>query len=110
MKNGILIDYHYCTGCHTCEVACQMDKGLPPDRWGIKLAQIGPFKYAEDRWQLTYIPTPTELCDLCAERTAKGKLPSCVHNCQADVMKYGPVSELAKLMGEGSRQVLFTIK
>ncbi len=29
------------------------------------------------------IPTPTTLCDLCAERVQKGKLPSCVHHCLA---------------------------
>jgi len=24
-RYGILIDYDYCTGCHTCEVACQQE-------------------------------------------------------------------------------------
>lgn len=26
---GILIDYNWCTGCHSCEMACQMEKKLP---------------------------------------------------------------------------------
>jgi anaerobic dimethyl sulfoxide reductase subunit B (iron-sulfur subunit) len=27
---------------------------------------------------------------------SKGKKPSCVHHCQADIMRFGPVEELAK--------------
>lgn len=27
MRSGLLIDYKYCTGCHTCEVACQKSMG-----------------------------------------------------------------------------------
>ena len=41
------------------------------------------------------IPVPTDLCDLCADRTAMGKLPTCVHHCQAGVMVYGTLEELA---------------
>ncbi|HBT95151.1 MAG TPA: oxidoreductase, partial [Coriobacteriia bacterium] len=25
---GILINYEYCTGCHSCEVACRNELGL----------------------------------------------------------------------------------
>lgn len=45
-RHGLLIDYQYCTGCHSCEVACQMEHKLPVDQWGIKLTEIGP-------WQIT---------------------------------------------------------
>ena len=40
MKKAILIDYKYCTGCHTCEIACQKHLGLEPDKWGIKLTIV----------------------------------------------------------------------
>ncbi|RLF04803.1 MAG: oxidoreductase, partial [Thermoprotei archaeon] len=33
-KYGLLIDYEYCTGCHTCEVACKQEHNLQPDQWG----------------------------------------------------------------------------
>ena len=39
---GLLINYEFCTGCHSCEVSCQMEHDLPVDRWGIKLAKVGP--------------------------------------------------------------------
>ena len=38
---------------------------------------------------------PTHLCDLCAARVEAGKLPTCVHHCQAGVMVYGTLEELA---------------
>ena len=25
---GLLINYEFCTGCHSCEVSCQMEHGL----------------------------------------------------------------------------------
>ena len=39
---GLLINYHYCTGCHSCEVSCQMEHDLPVDRKGIVVQKIGP--------------------------------------------------------------------
>ena len=45
-RYGILVDYEWCSGCHTCEVACQMEHGLPTDRFGAKLFELGK-KYTE---------------------------------------------------------------
>ena len=109
-RYGLLIDYQFCTGCYSCEVACKMEHQLQTEQWGIKLAEIGPWKINEDKWQLTYIPVPTEQCDLCGARVAKGKQPSCVHNCQAAVMKFGKVDELVKEMEGRSHLVLFAPK
>ena len=53
------------------------------------------------------LPFPTDLCDLCAARTAVGREPTCVHHCLANVMYYGPVEELARKLGEKTKQVLF---
>lgn len=109
-RYGLLIDYEYCTGCHTCEIACQMEHQIPVGKFGIQLAEIGPWQIEGDKWQYAYIPVPTELCNLCGERVAKGKLPSCVHHCQANVMKFGKVEDLAKEMEGKSRMVLFAPK
>jgi Fe-S-cluster-containing dehydrogenase component len=103
----LLIDYEFCTGCHTCEVSCKMEYGMPTGKYGIKIAEIGPWQINEDKWQLDYIPVPTDQCNLCADRVSKGKKPACVHNCQSGVMKFGPVEELAKEMEGKSKMVLF---
>lgn len=93
---GLLIDYDYCCGCHTCEVACQKEHGLAAETWGIKLSQTGPFPAGDDKRTIfNFVPVPTELCDLCAERTGKGKLPTCVHHCQTNCMSFGTLEELA---------------
>lgn len=94
--NGLLVDYEYCTGCHTCEMACKVEHGFGEGVWGIKLSQIGPYAMGEEKWDFHYVPVPTGLCDLCEERTDEGRWPTCVHHCQAQVIEYGDVEELAQ--------------
>lgn len=108
-RNGILIDYDFCCGCHTCEVACQKEHGYAPEVWGIKVNQVGPHvcKDWHDTLIYEYVPFPTDLCDLCGERVVKGKLPTCVQHCQTACMKFGPVSELAKDLEAKPKQMLF---
>ena len=109
-KHGILIDYEFCTNCHTCEIACKTELGIPEGKWGIKTFEVGPWQIDEDHWQLAYVPVPTDICDLCAARTAKGKKPICVQNCFTGCMAYGTVEELSKRLEEKDRLVLFVPK
>ncbi|MCL1846412.1 MAG: oxidoreductase [Coriobacteriia bacterium] len=109
-KYGILIDYEFCSNCHTCEVICKEEHDIPLGKWGIKVFEVGPWPVNDDKWQLTYVPVPTDLCDLCADRTAQGKLPACVHNCYTGSMEYGTIEDLSKRLGRKSRQVLFVPK
>lgn len=104
---GMLIDYGYCTGCHSCEVSCKQRFGLESDEWGIKVAELGPWKHGETDYEWNYIPMPTETCDLCADRRAAGKTPLCVLHCQSLVIEIGPVDELSKKMGDGKKKVLY---
>lgn len=94
-EHGLLIDYEFCSGCHACEVACKKEHNMPRGDFGIKILQDGPRKNSNGNWEYDYLPVPTSLCDLCASRTAVGKLPTCVHHCQAGVMVYGTLDELA---------------
>ena len=107
-KYGLLIDYKYCTGCLSCEFACSQENDIPLGQWGIKVTQIGPWPISGDKWEYDYVPVPTDQCNLCGKRVAKGKQPSCVHHCQAGVMSFGTVEELAKKMVDKPKQVLFT--
>jgi Fe-S-cluster-containing dehydrogenase component len=104
-KNALLIDYTFCTGCHSCETACRTELGLTVGQWGIKLAEDGPRK-VNGHWDWNYIPVPTGLCDLCEKRVTAGKEPTCVHHCQAKVMYYGPVEEMAKQMADSKRKMV----
>lgn len=111
-RKGLFVDYEYCTGCQTCEVACKIEKSLPEGQYGIKLAEIGPWEITpgDHRWQYDYIPVPTNQCDLCADRVEMGKQPICVQSCQAAVMKYGDVADFAEDMEAKTKVVLYTVK
>ena len=108
-KMGLFINYDICFGCHACEMACSQEKKLPAGEFGIKIAQYGPRKNINGDWEYTYLPIPTKLCDLCAERTEMGKLPSCVHHCEAACMEYGDMEELSKRLVEQPRSVVFSL-
>ena len=92
---GLMVDYEYCSGCKACVVACKTEHQMPEGDFGIVLLQDGPRQSSDGKWEFDYLPVPTHLCDLCAARTEAGKLPTCVHHCQAGVMVYGPLEELA---------------
>ncbi len=103
-KKGLLINYEYCTGCHACEVACKQEHEYPAGKWGIKLNEI----FIEGKKvRVDYMPFLTEFCDLCAARTAKGKLPTCVKHCQSQCMQYGDLEELAKSADDKPRSMIF---
>ncbi len=106
-KFGILIDYQFCTGCHTCEIACKQEHSLHEGQWGIRILQFGPVQHGDDQWDFDYIPFPTNLCNLCGTRVKNGLQPACVKHCQAGVMKYGTVKELAEFMELKPKTVLF---
>lgn len=107
-RYGLLINYEFCSGCHTCELACKQEHGLPVGKFGIQVAVSGPMKMDDERWSFNNIPIPTDLCDLCFDRVSHGKQPACVHHCQAGVMKFATVDELVKFMELQDKTVLFT--
>ena len=106
-RKGMLINYGYCTGCHSCEVACRIEHDYPDDQGGIIVKQVGPWEYAPDHYQYDFVPIITDQCDQCAERLSEGKDPFCVHHCQAIVMSYGDIDELAHNAPENSKSTLY---
>ena len=104
-RNGLLIQYEYCTGCHACEVACKQEHSFTDGMVGLRVDELvtkGP-----DKVHIDFIPLTTRFCDLCADRIKKGNVPACVKHCQAACMMYGPVAKLAKAMEEQPRSVIF---
>ncbi len=94
---GLMIDNEYCTGCHSCEVACKNEHDLPLGQWGIRVLEMGPWKLMDGKkWEYRFVPVPTTYCDLCKSRTEEGEAPSCVLHCLANVIEYGPLDELAE--------------
>ena len=104
---GLLINYEYCTGCHTCEVACKKALNLPTGQYGLVLAEDGPRKNINGKWEYTFMPMPTHLCNLCEDRVNEGRLPNCVHHCQSGAMLYDTLENLIKVAAEKPRCVIY---
>ena len=106
MAYGLLFDYEYCTNCGACRVSCKEEHNYPVGKDGIKIFADGPWKVDEDHWNFNYIPVLTDLCDLCADRTERGREPLCVHHCLSNIISYGTVEELAKKLDAKPKQML----
>jgi Fe-S-cluster-containing dehydrogenase component len=104
-KYGLLINYDYCTGCHSCEVACQQEHDFPAGKNGIMVTE---YLYETfNKVCIDNVPFPTDLCDLCINRHQAGEAPACVKHCQARCMQFGFIDKLAKEMEERAKMVLF---
>lgn len=109
MATGILIDYEYCTGCHSCEIACAVSHDLPNKRCGVHVHHEGAWPITEQHWQDAYLPVFTDACNLCKEgESAHDGVPMCVHHCQANVIKIGDLDTLSKELAIKSKQVLYS--
>lgn len=91
---ALYIDYEWCSGCRSCELACRNEHDIPRGQFGIRVLEDKPWKMDDGSWNWNYIPIPSRLCDLCSERISAGKEPSCVQHCQAKCIKFGPYEEL----------------
>jgi anaerobic dimethyl sulfoxide reductase subunit B (iron-sulfur subunit) len=103
---GLLIDYEYCTNCCACVVSCKEEHDYTDGQWGIKLYSDGPWAIGDGTWNWNWYPLPTDLCDLCADRTAGGREPICVHHCLSNILSYGSVEELVKKLADKPKQML----
>lgn len=108
MSNYVMaINYEYCTGCHACELSCRNEKELPLSEWGIKVGSYGPEKL-EGEWSWDYIPVLSQLCNMCEERIAEGKLPACQLHCLASCIEVIPVEDAsAKLAEMGPKTAVY---
>lgn len=106
MSKAFLIDYKWCTGCHSCEIACQILHGFPVDQFGVKVNTIGPWEYGDEKWVFDNVPYFTEQCNQCAERQAEGDAPSCVKHCQAQCLKYGPIDDMLAELQRNPTQII----
>ncbi len=103
---GLLIDYEYCTGCHSCEMACAQEYNHKPGNSGIRVFEVEQ-TLPDGRETLSFFPFPTDSCLLCPHLTREGLDPACVKHCMAACMRYGRIEDLARAAGEKPRMVLW---
>lgn len=98
-KLAMIVDYKYCTGCHSCEISCRAEHNIPPEEDGIKVFQFGP-KKLDDKFAWDYYAIPTDLCDLCEQRIEQDKKPLCALHCLANCIEVVPVEDVPSRMLE----------
>lgn len=109
MAKALLVNYRWCSGCHSCEVACKVAHGLSAEQYGIKVNEVGPWEVADKKWQLRYFPVLTDQCNLCGERTAAGKLPSCVQHCQSNCLQILDAEKAAEIAAGNKKMLMMTL-
>lgn len=72
-KYALYLDYEFCSGCHSCEVACRNELGLPLGQWGMKVLEDQPRQLPDGTWSWNYIAYPN------ASRSTRERAPSPVH-------------------------------
>jgi Fe-S-cluster-containing dehydrogenase component len=75
----LIIDANRCTGCGSCETACQLEHDLPPAVRPIRALALGPFP-AANGWVMSFA---LAVCAHCAE-------PICVRVCPQGAMQQRP--------------------
>lgn len=105
-KYGLLVDYKYCTGCHSCEIACNQEYDRPVGISGIKVFE-STMKVG-DKFHINYIPVRMDLCSFCAGRIKKGKRPACVQNCLSGCLEVSEIQELSEQITEKRNMMLYT--
>jgi Fe-S-cluster-containing dehydrogenase component len=111
-QKGILADMYYCTGCHACEIACKQENGFPVGVGGIKIVEMITEEIDSPHVHFDYIPYFSKHCNLCAARIGSGDdtKPACVKHCGAASLHYGEFQELAKMMDDMPRSILYSPK
>ncbi|MFC2007993.1 4Fe-4S binding protein [Chloroflexota bacterium] len=103
-KYGFQIDYEFCVGCRSCEIACKQEHNRPEGESGICVNKI---ESEVAGGKLYYLPFFTDNCNLCGKRIARGQQPACAHNCWVSVIKFGEIEDLTEGMKTKAKMVLW---
>jgi ferredoxin len=76
---GMLIDYEYCTGCKTCEVACKQEYHRPAGQVGGVEVKEFIHTLPSGKLLITNIPAFTRACVFCAGRVKQGLATGLCH-------------------------------
>lgn len=104
----MLIDYEYCSGCRTCEIACNQEYRRPAGKLGGVEVQEYIHTLPSGKLWITNIPHFTQACVFCAGRVKKGLAPACAQHCMAKVLTFDTIDNLKKQIPEKRKALLWT--
>ena len=95
---AMLVDYEYCLGCLDCEIACMNERGVGPEKVGIKVMKLGPLRTEDGSWQYDFVPVPTDW------------QAACVRHCSYNIISCGGVEDLADAIKTKPKMSMFSLK
>ena len=104
----MLIDYEYCTGCRTCEIACKQEYNRPAGKLGGVEVSEYIHTLPSGKLYITNIPHFTKACVFCAGRVKKGLAPACAKHCMAKVLTFGKIDTLKEQIPDKRKALLWT--
>ena len=105
---AMLIDYEYCTGCRSCEVACKQEYGRPAGQvGGVEVTEYTHI-LPNGKIFITNIPHFTRACVFCAGRVKKGLEPACVKHCMARILNFGRLEDLREQIPVKRKSMIWT--
>lgn len=107
-RYAMLIDYEFCTGCKTCEIACKQEYGRPAGKLSGVEVKESIHTLPSGRLFITNMPQFTRACVFCAGRVKQGLEPACAQHCMARVLTFGKLEDLAKKIPEKRKALLWT--
>ena len=72
---GLLIDYSWCTGCHSCEMACSVEHDIPIGQYGIRVDQFGPWEKRRTNGPSSSCPSPPISAIFAQNALRRAKIP-----------------------------------
>jgi len=81
-----------------------MEHGRPMEQRGIIVQEVGS---TDPEGKPTFLPFPTDRCNLCGKRRARGLEPSCVKHCWTGVIRFGTIEDLTEQMRQKGKTVLW---
>ena len=52
---ALFVDYEWCSGCKSCELACRNEHDIPRGQWGIRVLEDKPWKMDDGSMNWNYI-------------------------------------------------------
>ena len=104
----MLIDYEYCTGCKTCEVACKQEYSRPAGKLGGVEVSEYIHTLPSGKLYITNIPHFTKACVFCAGRVKLGLEPACAKHCMARILTFGKIETRKNQIPKKRKALLWT--
>lgn len=102
---GMLVELDRCTGCSSCQIACQQANHYSYDEKWMECVRRNPV-LVDGKLRMYHLVAPS--LDKCAECVAKEPTPLCMKVCMGNCLYIAPVEKLLPVLAKKEKCLLFT--